>query len=178
MSVSQHSHPDAVVSHTSVWGCFGSCMGLVKGQVQRKGEESGPGGVGGASVSGCSPHTSFRGHLWAHSPLHRVGSSLCFPSLSPGLMNRPLATVGLSVSASTEDENWSGIKKGDFIKGWDGANIRGDVILLLDTGMSKVSFNQQWRRGAYCLLSNLPQYLEIPKLRTKSKLKHETCNYE
>lgn len=43
---------------------------------------------------GWSPHTSFRGQRWAHGPVACVESSLCFPSLSRSLMNRPLATVG------------------------------------------------------------------------------------
>ena len=48
--------PLVIDSFKSFRSCFGS---LVKGQVQRR-EESGP-EPKGASVSGCSPHTSFRG---------------------------------------------------------------------------------------------------------------------
>lgn len=60
---------------------------------QRCGEEP-PSEAAGPLCLGCSPHTSFRGQRWAHGPVACVESSLCFPSLSPGLMNRPLATVG------------------------------------------------------------------------------------
>ncbi len=93
----------------SVWGCFGSCTGFSKRS--SPGEGGAWARVGGATVSGCSPHTSFRGQRWAHSPLHCVGSSLCFPSLSLGLMNRPLATVGLSVRALHQKTRQKGDKE-------------------------------------------------------------------
>lgn len=70
-------------------------MGLAKGQVQRR-EELGQELAGPQCLGAAHTHPSgVSAELTALSTC--VGSSLCFPSLSLGLMNRPLAIVGLSV---------------------------------------------------------------------------------
>lgn len=87
---------------------------------------------GKPKASGCSPHTSFRGQRRAHGPLLCVGSSLCFLSLCLGLMNKPLATVGLSVTAAPQQDKRHEGDKGDFIWGKGGAGREGRVFWRLE----------------------------------------------
>lgn len=111
-----NSCPVAVDSCKSVWGCFGSRTSLVKGHIQRRGGGRSLGSPK-PTVSVCSPHTSFRGQRWAHSPLRSVEGSLSFPSLSLGLMNKAWSYSGpLCASTSPRRDRRRGTLLKD--KGW------------------------------------------------------------
>lgn len=57
LSFSNYSDPVAIDSCKFVWGCFGSCTGLVQGQIQRR-EEPGPEVAGPLCLGAAHTHPS------------------------------------------------------------------------------------------------------------------------
>lgn len=119
MSFTHHSLTVVIDSCKSAWGCLGSCTGLVKGQVQRRGGAWAPESAGPQCLGAAHTHPS--GVSAELTALSTVWGALCV-SLHCLLASwiGPLLQWASVCERFTKRPDRRGIKKRDFIKrkGW------------------------------------------------------------